>query len=239
MNFKGIFLICIFFIISSSSVAIAKPYDLINFSTEDGGKIEAAFFESSHDKVVIFAHGAIFNKESWYFLAEAFQHKGISALSIDLRGYGNSVPGSTTKKMYDILGAITYLKEQGFTDINVVGASMGGAAVLMALANNSIPISKVVLLAPAGGPAIKSTASDKLFVVSDNEGMFDRVMDIYTASAEPKQIQIYPGNTHAQHLFKTDIRDELIERVINFIIPAENMVSDISAVTSTQETRHP
>ena len=49
--------------------------------------------------------------------------------------------------------------------------------------------------------------------------MFNRVMTIYDASANPKQIKVYPGDTHAQHLFKTDVRDELIERIINFIIP--------------------
>ena len=203
----------------NSPKAIAQPYELIGFATEDGGKIEASFFNAGNNTAVVFAHGAIFNKESWNFLAEAFQHKGVSALSIDFRGYGNSTSGSTTNKMYDILGAISYLIGQGFTDINMVGASMGGAAVLLALSNNSIPIDKVVLLAPAGGPAMVSTASDKLFIASENERMFSGVMAIYNASAEPKQIQIYPGNTHAQHLFKTDVRDELVERIINFITP--------------------
>ncbi|MBE9544835.1 MAG: alpha/beta fold hydrolase [Proteobacteria bacterium] len=203
----------------SGSKVMAQAYELVDFGTEDGGKIEASFFSAGNRKVVIFAHGAIFNKESWYFLAEEFQRKGVSALPIDFRGYGNSTPGSTTKKMYDILGAISYLRGRGFTDINVVGASMGGAAVLLALSNNSIPIHKVVVLAPAGGPAISSTASDKLFVISENERMFSGVMAIYDESAEPKQIQIYPGKTHAQHLFKTDVRDDLIERIINFINP--------------------
>ncbi len=221
MNFNRFVLIIIFFAVLGSPKAIAQAYELVNFDTEDGGKIEASFFNAGNSKAVIFAHGAIFNKESWYFLAEAFQRKGVSALSIDFRGYGNSSSGRTTKKMYDILGAISYLKEQGFTDINLVGASMGGAAVLLALSSNSIPIHKVVLLAPAGGPAIVSTASDKLFIVSENEKMFSGVMAIYNASAEPKQLKIYPGNTHAQHLFKTDVRDELIERIIDFIIPAQ------------------
>jgi alpha-beta hydrolase superfamily lysophospholipase len=219
MNFSRYILISIFLVASSSSTAIAQLHERVEFGTEDGGKIEASFFSAGNSKAVVFAHGAIFNKESWYFLAKAFQQKGVSALSIDFRGYGNSKPGNTTKKMYDILGAISYLKGQGFTDINIVGGSMGGAAVLMALSNNSEPINKVVLLAPAGGPAIASTASDKLFVVSKDERMFSGVMGIYNASAEPKQIQVYPGNTHAQHLFKTDVRNELIERIINFIIP--------------------
>ena len=204
--------------ILSSSTVVAQSHELVNFGTEDGGKIEASLFNAGNSKAVVFAHGAIFDKESWYFLAEAFQRKGVSALPIDFRGYGNSTSGSTTKKMYDVLGAISYLREQGYTEINVVGASMGGAAVLLALSNNSIPIHKVVLLAPAGGPAIDSTASDKLFIVSENEGMFSGIMAIYNASAEPKQIKIYPGNTHAQLLFKTDVRDELSERIINFIM---------------------
>jgi len=221
MNLSRFAFILTFFAVSGSSKVVAQAYELVHFDTNDGGKIEASLFSASDSKAVIFAHGAIFNKESWYFLAEAFQSKGVSALSIDFRGYGNSRSGSSTKKMYDILGAISYLKEQGFTDINIVGASMGGAAVLLALSNNSVPIDKVVLLAPAGGPAIVSTASDKLFIVSESERMFTGVMAIYEASAEPKQIKIYPGNAHAQNLFKTDVRDELIDRITGFINPTQ------------------
>ena len=214
---RFVFLLILSAILSSSPI-VAQAFELVNFDTGDGGKIEASYFNASNSRAVIFAHGAIFDKESWYFLAEEFQRKGISALSIDFRGYGNSTSGSTTKKMYDVLGAISYLTDQGHTEINIVGGSMGGAAVLLALSKNSIPIHKVVLLAPAGGPAIDSMASDKLFIVAENEGMFSGVMAIYNASAEPKQIKIYPGNTHAQHLFKTDVRDELSERIVSFIM---------------------
>ncbi len=220
MNFNRFVSVLAFFAVLSSPKAIAQTYELLNFGTQDGGEVEAAFFKADNAKVVIFAHGAIFDKESWYFLAEDFQRRGVAALSIDFRGYGNSTAGSTPKKMYDILGAISYLKEQGFTDINIVGASMGGAAVLAALHSDPVSIRKVVLLAPAGGAAIVSSAIDKLFVVSENERMFNGVMAIYNASAEPKQIQIYPGKAHAQHLFKTGVRDALIERIISFIIPA-------------------
>ena len=214
---RFVFSLTLFAILGSPTV-VAQPYILVSFGTEDGGKIEASLFSASNSKAVVFAHGAIFDKESWYFLAEAFQRKGVSALPIDFRGYGNSTSGSTTKKMYDVLGAISYLNKQGYTEINIIGASMGGAAVLSALSNNPIPIHKVVLLAPAGGPPINSAVGDKLFIVSENERMFSGVMAIYNASAEPKQIKIYSGNTHAQHLFKTDVRDELSERIINFIM---------------------
>jgi len=221
MNFNRFVYALAFIAVLSSPKAIAQTYELLSFGTQDGGEVEAAFFKADSNKVVVFAHGAIFDKESWYFLAEDFQRRGVSALSIDFRGYGNSTAGSTSKKMYDILGAVSYLQALGFTDINIVGASMGGAAVLVALNSGPVAIRKVVLLAPAGGPAITSMTSDKLFVVSENERMFNGVMAIYNASAEPKQIQIYPGRAHAQHLFKTGVRDALIERITNFIIPGK------------------
>ena len=83
-------------------------FDIVQFNTEDGGKIEAALFKANSAKIIIYAHGAIFDKESWYFLAEEFQKKNIAGLSIDFRGYGNSKSGKTTNKWYDILGAINY-----------------------------------------------------------------------------------------------------------------------------------
>jgi alpha-beta hydrolase superfamily lysophospholipase len=196
---------------------MAQSFSLVTFDTADGGRIEAAWFAAGKNKAVIFAHGAIYNKESWYFLARALRQKGISSLAIDFRGYGSSKAGDSPRKMYDILGAAAYLKRRGFDDISIVGASMGGAAVLAALAHTDIAVSKVILLAPAGGAALTSAATGKLFVVSRDEGLYGRVMGIYEASAEPKTIHVYPGKAHAQHLFQTAAREDLIERITAFI----------------------
>ena len=142
-----------------------SKFELVKFGTKDEGSIEGAFFATGSKKVVIFAHGAIFNKESWYFLAEKFQELGINCLSIDFRGYGNSRAGSTDKKYYDIMGAIEYLNNQGYSDISIIGGSMGGTATLVALAQINTPVNKAILLAPAGGPPIESENTDKFFVV--------------------------------------------------------------------------
>jgi len=193
-------------------------FKLVDFSSEDGGKVEVAYFSAGKTKIVIFAHGAIFNKESWYFLAEEFQEMGVSALSIDFRGYGNSVPGNTTKKLFDVLGAIAYVEKKGFDEICIVGASMGGAAVLSALSFKQTPVSKVVLMAPAGGPPIKSREIDKLFVVSKGERLYQRVKQIYDESEGTKKMQEYLGNAHAQHMFKTSYAKELEKLIVDFII---------------------
>jgi len=206
-----------FSILTSSKIDDSSKFELVQFTTEDSGTVEAAFFKAGSRKAVIFAHGAIFNKESWYFLAEKFQGQNVNALAIDFRGYGNSKAGNTGKKMYDILGALSYLRNRGYDDINIIGGSMGGAAVLSALSQTSTPVSKVVLLAPAGGSPIKSEQINKLFVVSKGEGLYKRVKAIYRESVDPKQIMEFPGNAHAQHLFKSKYRDELISLIIEFI----------------------
>ncbi len=197
-------------------------FELITYPTEDNGKIEAALFRAENNLVVVFAHGAIFNKESWFFMAKKLQTLGISSLSIDFRGYGNSKKGTTGKKAFDILGAIAYLNEKGFDHIAIVGGSMGGAAVLDALKIKiDDGIQKVVLLAPAGGSAIEDKSINKLFVVSKNEGLFSRVNTIYNDSSQPKKLKVFSGSSHAQHLFKSEHGDELTKLIVDFLISSK------------------
>ena len=199
-------------------MAANDDFELITYTTKDDGIIEASFFKAEQDFVVIFAHGAIFNKESWYFLAERLQKEGISSLSIDFRGYGNSKNGSTNKKELDILGAVDYLKGEGFKKISIVGGSMGGTAVLNAIGiKTDVVINKVVLLAPANGVGIASKSINKLIIVSKDERLFSRVNTIYNESSTPKKLKVYPGSFHAQHMFKADYSNELINLIIDFL----------------------
>jgi len=208
---------------TQSIMATSDGFELITYPTEDNGVIEASFFKGTdRNLAVIFAHGAIFNKESWYFLAEKLQGKGIASLSIDFRGYGNSKKGTTNKRSLDILGAVDYLKSKGFKNIAIVGGSMGGAAVLSALDTKTDSIiKKVVLLAPAGGAGITSTSIKKLIIVSKDEGLYKRVNAIYNETAQPKELKVYPGSYHAQHMFKADYSNELISLIIDFLNPSE------------------
>ena len=212
-------IVIILMVISLQPIISAfNSYELITYTTEDGGVIEASFFKGNQDLAVIFAHGAIFNKESWYFMTEKLQKENISSLSLDFRGYGNSKSGNTNKRLLDILGAIDYLKEKGFNNIAIVGGSMGGAAILNALdVNIDTVIKKVVLLAPAGGSPIASKAVNKLFVVSKEERLFASVNEIYNESSQPKELKIYPGSFHAQHMFKAEYSNELTNLIINFL----------------------
>lgn len=204
--------------ISQEPLERKENFKLVTFNTEDGGTIEASFFDGGKDLAVVFAHGAVFNKESWYFMAEKLQSKGVSSLSIDFRGYGNSKKGSTDNMALDILGAIEYLKAQGYKNISLAGGSMGGAAILNALEiKTDGTIKKVVLLSPAGSNGITNKTVEKLIVVSEDEGLFARVKTAFDTSAEPKQFKIFKGSYHAQHMFKSDYADELTQLIIDFL----------------------
>jgi len=220
MNLIKLLILTLLIICSESQNIVGQnsDFELVHFNTEDGANIEAALFPTNSRKIIIYAHGAVFNKESWYFLAEEFQKQNIAGLSIDFRGYGNSKSGKTNDKYHDILGAINYAKINGYNNINIIGGSMGGAAVLSALDQNDNNIAKVVLMAPAGGPAIKSLEINKLFIVSKNEGMADSIVKIYKASANPKKLKEYSGSSHAQHLFNSEQANKVKSLIISFIV---------------------
>jgi len=173
-----------------------------------GTERAAAYFDGKSTKAVVFVPGAIFNKESWFFLAKRLQQLNIASLSLDGKGEE------------EVLSAVRFLKEKGFTQVVLVGASMGGAAVLHALDEKTDSrIEKVIVLAPAGGAPIKSRRINKLFVIARNDrlGIYQRVKKTYIESANPKEFVEYEGSEHAQHLFKGVHKEELSKLLISFI----------------------
>lgn len=118
----------------------------------------------------------------------------------------------------DISGAVDFLEKKGFEQIALVGGSMGGTAILRALGRKVNPrIDKVALLAPAGGEAIKSRTIKKLFVVAEKDRFYSGVHTLYTASSEPKELKLYAGSAHAQHIFKTEYGADLANFIIYFL----------------------
>jgi pimeloyl-ACP methyl ester carboxylesterase len=193
-------------------------FETVRFETEDGGDIGGSLFPAENEPCVVFAHGKSFNKESWYSVAGRLKKSGIPSLAFDFRGYGSSKPGREPSLLFDVLGAVAFMKRRGCRRIALIGGSMGGAAVLRALENSSDPaVVKVVLLSPAGGPPVRSTSTKKLFVVSEKESFYDTVMSLYEGSAEPKTIRVYTGTSHAQNLFQSTHAGDLLDTITGFL----------------------
>ena len=181
----------------------------VKIALAGSAETKADYFAGKSTRSVILAPGAMFSKESWHFLAERFQELGISSLALN----SGSKP--------DLLNALAFLKAKGVVTITLVGASMGGAGVLFALADNIDPsVDSVILLAPAGGLPIKSEQLKKLFIVAEDDMISSsaEVYHLYNDSSDPKQYEEIMGSSdHAQRLFDSRHRENIIQMMIDFI----------------------
>ncbi len=203
---------------SCASHMAQAEFQIVAYKTEDGATIEAALFTGGTERAVLFAHGAVFNKESWYPIAEELQSQGVTALSIDFRGYGNSAGGDVNARHLDIQAGVAYLQSLKMEHVALVGGSMGAMAILAAL--NGAPVmivDRAVLLAPSTAPAIKSDSIDKLFIVSEGDRAAAPTRKVFEDSAEPKRLEILAGDAHAQHIFATPDGPKLTKLMVDFV----------------------
>lgn len=195
---------------------VDPAFQIETFRTSDDGLIEGALYSGPHESVVILCHGQVFDKESWSELALNFQKAGIDAFAIDFRGYGNSRGPTPGALDLDVLGAVEHLAGRGYDSIGVLGGSMGGRAVLEALARPSAAgVDRVAILA-ATGPGITSETIDKLFVVSRRDPLYNGVIETFEGSQDPKELKVIEGSAHAQHIFGGPHRGELTDVLIAF-----------------------
>ena len=83
----------------SGDESVKKPhYEEVKMKTAMGIESSAAYFDGKSSQVVIFVPGAVFNKESWFFLAEHLQQLNVASLSLD------------GKTQDDVLSSIKFLR---------------------------------------------------------------------------------------------------------------------------------
>ena len=190
----------------------------ISYQTRDGGVIFGNLYGDGPHAVLL-GHGAVFDKESWDDLARPLAAEGHTALAIDFRGYGQSKGGQSRGGLdEDIIGGIRYLRQQGAARVSVIGASMGGGAVGDAVTQlDPGEIDGLILLAAVPIRSPERLQGRKLFIVSGGDGSRSSVERQFQAAGEPKELTILPGNAHAQHIFGTDLGEELTEIILAWI----------------------
>jgi pimeloyl-ACP methyl ester carboxylesterase len=151
-----LFFLAVWAAIGPTGVSVARSaensatHEEIKLKLEDGTEHEAAFFHGGKKQAVIFLHQSGATRASWYFMAERLQRLGVASLSLE-----SSTPQAA-------LSAVDFLKKQGFRNIALVGASIGGGAVLQALRQREDErINKVTLLAPADASPNESKKDQK------------------------------------------------------------------------------
>jgi esterase/lipase len=212
-------------VLSACGAAAAEP---VSFVAEDGGVVHADRYGTGAHWVVL-VHGARFDKASWGSQARALAEAGMTALAIDLRGYGRSGPREGSDLLHpgyplDVLAAVRFARAEGAEAVSVVGGSLGGwAAGQAAVDARPGEIDRLVLLAHATIDEPERLPGRKLFVVARGDVRGENVLRLpdiqeqYERAPEPKELLVLEGSAHAQHLFATDEGERLMREILRFL----------------------
>jgi dienelactone hydrolase len=176
---------------SANSVATTIGAQTVAIDSPDGVKIVGTFFESTkaNSPAVLLLHQWQSDRHSYDDFARRLQAKGFNVLSIDGRGFGESVktadgkpvaPERTDAAVKGMLGdvgaAFDFLSKQKNVDpsrVGIVGASYGSSLAIIYAADNP-KVKAVALLSPglnyfgnmATEPAVRKYGDRDLFVLA-------------------------------------------------------------------------
>lgn len=115
---------------------LAAQTDPVNFAARDGLQLSGWFVRSENSrKAVVLLHGNGSSRRQMLARAEFFHDAGYAVLLYDARGHGSSDGDKVSAGWFeteDLLGAIDYLRTKGYHDVGCLGASQGGATILLA-----------------------------------------------------------------------------------------------------------
>jgi pimeloyl-ACP methyl ester carboxylesterase len=132
--------------ISTLPSQYALSYSPVSFKSLDGLQLEGWWLKNSDDSpVIIMVHGFMSNRAEpanrTFGIAKSLMEKGYNVLMFDLRAQGQSEGSLISGGYYetnDLLGAVSFVRDQGITSkIGVLGFSMGAATSLMTAAESA------------------------------------------------------------------------------------------------------
>jgi dienelactone hydrolase len=210
-----------------AATSCAGPGD-VRFRAADGVRLNGHRFGQGTTAVVL-AHESRGSLCQWVPYARRLASKGYAAFAFDFRSRGRSQTVGVRRVRRiagDVSAAVKYVRSRGATRVFVVGASMGGSAVVVAGANTRPHVTGVVSLsAPTSfGGAEAETAAPRLHVpvlfvaASDDAGgaFATDAQTLHEATpAGDKTIEIVPGADHGVDLVSSPGRArDLVEQFL-------------------------
>jgi dienelactone hydrolase len=157
---------------------------LVRFQAADGTSLDGILVGSGTAGVVL-VHEYPADLCGFWPFADDLGRRGLRAFAIDLRCFGRSAcpQGDARGRVVDdIAAAVAELRRRGVTRVALVGASMGGSAVLIAGTRVRPPVAAVVELSGEtdptnlvggipldAGAAVGRLAVPSMFVVATND----------------------------------------------------------------------
>lgn len=226
--------------------------EVVAFSAADGTELIGRLWGDG-DVGVVLAHGfsEVSGQDDWLPWPGILSEEGYTVLTFNFRGFcsedgcssGGIQLGNNWK---DVLAAMDFLSSQGVERVFLVGASMGGIAVMRAARDPRVEVAGVVSLSTPQFPAEyysgESEANDitpgrlraidepKLFVAGDDNtqqvlgGEFIRFAEeaerMFEAAAEPKDLLIVDSPFHSSELVtvaEDGVVDQTRKAILRFL----------------------
>jgi dienelactone hydrolase len=179
-------------------------------------------------RAAILVHGQQWDASGWRDVAERFVSRGLTALALNLRGYDGS-SGKTNKyappkpwsPVADLRAAKALLRERGASEIALVGASMGGHAILASSFEADVEcivsVSAPVTAVP--DELLKRITGRKLFVCADHDslGAAPNVLHCFDVVSRPKTLLMFGGSEHSRAMFKAPYGEEAVRAIVDFV----------------------
>jgi dienelactone hydrolase len=194
----------------------------ITFRAADGLRLAGHRFGRG-ETAVVFAHEARGGACQWIPFARSLARRGYLTIAFDFRGYGSSQTpkrGASSRQPADVIAAAKLSRRLGAKKVVVVGASMGGTAVVVAAANARTVVNGVISVsAPATFGRMNAEAAARrlqmpaLYLVgAGDEGMVEHSRVLYEAtSSADKRLEILDSPQHGVYLAAEPPARSLIE----------------------------
>ena len=189
--------------------------------------LEGRLFGAEHDVAVILSHMRRADQTAWFDFAMELADAGYAVLTFNFRGYGESEGDQDFDLLdEDLLAAVAFVRDQGSSQVFLVGASMGGTATLV-VAEQADVDGAVAVSAPStfaeqdALAAVATIAEPKLLIASeDATGDMVSLEELLEAALVPKERATYSGTAHGTDLFDPELSEHhatVRERVLRFL----------------------
>ena len=199
----------------------------------DGETLRAELYgELPAPRAVILCHGASWDASGWREIAPLFVERGVPALAINFRGFGGSTgktgqstAGPRSSSLWttvtDLAAAKAWVRKAGAAEIALVGASMGGHAVLGSTFDRDVEavVSVSAPVEPIDDALSRKVSGRKLFICAneDSMGAAPHVLRTFELCDRPKTLLLFGAKEHSIGMFHAPYGGEVIAAILDFV----------------------
>ncbi|TMC69622.1 MAG: alpha/beta hydrolase [Chloroflexi bacterium] len=215
-----------------TAATTVAPQERLTFSSEDETIQADLYGRLPATRVAVLVHGQNWDGSGWRDVAPLFVARGVPAVAVSLRGYAGSTgktnryrPDKPWTPVADLHSVKAALRDRGVKELALVGASMGGSAVLASSFENDIECVVAISAPVAAVPdeLSRKISGRKLFVCADRDSIraTPNVLTCFGAAGAPKKLVLFGGREHSRAMFSAPYGDEALEEIVEFVCRRE------------------